>query len=372
MPEKSSEKGFRQDLTPLLHCLTAAMKAQGFTVKVHFELEGAYRPTHAHGKLNLPAINQQLKRLGIAGEIKPEYWQCQWEYVSLFNHQTPAEEATFLAKAFQYLPQIMCQNGAAEVFFVPVVWGGDKGRYMNGSSAIFSTDQRPVHIPNAVQINVSIEDKKKNNLIATTSLGEWLQWQMLTASYRCCLLFLPEEDAFKRLGLRENYNLDAELSSPYELSGGHQGSVALYREKGKHNQAMGLTPLIYSSENTILSYQHDWQKTARVEHRLGATSAAYDPYINMLFVLLCALESVEMWQQTDNLPEPCQPQALPTSLHDRNGQLGAISLFNQDAWFERTLYKYTSNLPEPIRSQAFSVKSQFLSQFHHTFSILDS
>ena len=45
------------------------------------------------------------------------------------------------------------------------------------------------------------------NLVATTELGERLQQQLLKASYANCLLFLPEEEAFERLQLKQRYDL---------------------------------------------------------------------------------------------------------------------------------------------------------------------
>ncbi|UAA39026.1 hypothetical protein KIH87_01265 [Paraneptunicella aestuarii] len=340
MKQQQGANAFQSNLLPTLQSLTEKLVQQGFIPKVHFELEGAYSPAKSHQALDFHAVNQKLKTANIAGELKTEYWQYQWEYVSHYHDQTPAEEAQHLANAIFQLPGIMKQCGAQEVFLKPVVWGGDQGRYIQGSSSIFSTDRRPVHIPNAVQINVSIQDLNKKNLIATTSLGEWLQWHLLQTSYACCLLFLPEEDAFHRLGLRHNYSLDAELSSPFELSGGHQGSIALYREKGKHNQDMGIVPLLYGSHDQVLSYHQDWHSTARIEHRLGATSQHYDPYLNVLFILLNILEAIESWQIHPGFPPQYTTKALPKSLYDNNKETGAISLFKQDYWLSKTIAKH--------------------------------
>lgn len=326
------------------------LEIKGFKALVHFELEGVCELRANHQQLDYQGINKKLAQLGIDGELKSEYWRNQWELVSLFNGQSPLKEAQNLARAMQLLPSIMCQHGADKVMMVPVAWGADKGRYISGSGAIFSLDTRSVHIPNAIQMNVSVENQQGENLFAQPGLGEWIQHQLLVNSYHCCLLFLPEEDAFKRLALRQDYGLDAELSSPVILSGGHQGSIALYKEKGKHNQAMGLEPLFFATDNSVLHYAGDWRKTARIEHRIGATSKNYDPYLNMLFILINVLEGIDKWQSAETLPI-FEDRALPVSLYDQPSKLdeqvklGAFSLFKNDNWLLEKINVYCQNMP---------------------------
>jgi hypothetical protein len=326
------------------------LKTKEFKVLVHFELEGVCELRKVQQKLDYEGINKKLANLNIDGELKSEYWKNQWEFVSLFNGQSPLKEAHNLALAMKTLPAIMCQHGASKVMMVPVAWGADKGRYVRGSDAIFSLDTRSVHIPNAIQMNVSVENKQGENLFAQKGLGEWIQYELLVNSYACCLLFLPEEDAFKRLALRQDYGLDAELSSPVVLSGGHQGSIALYKQIGKHNQAMGLEPLFFATDNTVLHYAGDWRKTARIEHRIGATSKNYDPYLNMMFILINVLEGISKWQKAESLPK-FEDKVLPVSLYDQydlqNGQqkLGALSLFKNDSWFVNKLNYYCQDMP---------------------------
>ena len=74
----------------------------GYQAQIHFELEGCYRTNHSPHhiqKLNFSALNQYLTTLDIDGEIVNEYWKNQWEYVSLFNGQTPLKEAENYAQA---------------------------------------------------------------------------------------------------------------------------------------------------------------------------------------------------------------------------------------------------------------------------------
>jgi hypothetical protein len=337
---------------------------QGFKPVVHFELEGVFEPTNIRQGLDYPGVNRALAKLNIDGELKTEYWLNQWEYVSLFKGQTPLKEAQNLANAMRVLPRIMQANGAKTVSLCPVAWAGDKGRYASGSKTIFSTDTRSVHIPNAIQINVSVENLRGENLIPDTKLGEWIQHQLLQTSYECCLLFLPEEDAFKRLALRKDYALDAELSSPCVLSGGHQGSIALYKEWGKHNQPMGMEPLFYRPDNGVLSYSGDWTKTARIEHRIGATSNAYDPFMNILFILLNILDALKQWQGGDDLPPEFYDKTLPASIHDDDRAIGALSLFEQNSWFSHRIDHYCESLQgAPEITVGETLKANFVQRF---------
>ena len=358
--------------------LLNVLREKGFKTLVHFELEGVFELRANFKNLDYAGVNQQLIKLDIDGELKSEYWKNQWEFVSLFNGQSPLKEAQNLARAMQLLPAIMCQHGASKVMMEPVSWGADKGRYVHGSGAIFSLDTRSVHIPNAIQMNVSVKNKHDENLFAQEGLGEWIQYELLVNSYACCLLFLPEEDAFRRLALRNDYGLDAELSSPVILSGGHQGSIALYKEIGKHNQAMGLEPLFFASDNSVLNYVGDWRKTARVEHRIGATSKNYDPYLNMVFILINVLEGIGKWQN-QNLPPIFEDKALPGSLYDQinkqDGQvkLGALSLFKNDNWLVNKIDFYCQDIPNiNAIDLGAKIKEMMLSKYQRSVITLKS
>lgn len=324
------------------------LKHLGYQAQIHFELEGCYRIKHSTNysqKLNFNIINQYLRSLDIDGEMVSEYWRNQWEYVSLFNGQTPLKEAMNLHQVISNLPKwlkkLYSENGVVETLIEPVVWSGDKGKLAIGSNQIFTDDTRAVHIPNAVQLNVSVLDHNGNNLIAKDGFGEYLQYCFLNTSLECCLLYLPEEAAFERLSLKTRYGLEQELCSPVDISGGHQGSVALYKKLGKHNQNMGEEPLLYDKHNQILSMQQNWQKTARIEHRLGASSMDYNPYINVIYGLLNVIDAIEAYEINQHLSPPkFIPLSLPKSLFTdkKNANtVGAIDLFKASSWFSEKL-----------------------------------
>lgn len=332
-------------------CIAACqqhLNKRGFLARVHFEVEGMV--SMPSGKpLNFSAVNRELKKLGIPGELKKEYWPGQWEYVSDMAGQSPLEEAQFVTRVMTLLPELFKAQGALKVWLDPVVWHGSKQRYAQGSDAIFAEQTGSVHIPNAIQINVSAETLEGENLMPDSGLGEWLQHQLLCTSYACCLLYLPESLAFERLALRTFYGLDTELSSPWELSGGYKGSIALYKEKGKHDQPMGLKTLVIGADHAPLLSEENWRATCRVEHRLGATSKKYNPFINVLFILLNLINAIDLWQEGAKAPD-FAARALPQSLQDGDadlevsGEQGALSLFRKDDWFSNSINQYCQNV----------------------------
>ena len=319
----------------------------GYQAQVHFELEGCYQVSSEKcttQKLNFHRINKHLKQLDIDGEIVSEYWRNQWEYVSAFNGQTPLKEAINLHKVISKLPiwfkHLYRDVGVVETFIKPVIWSGDQGKLAAGSSQIFTNDSRSVHIPNAIQLNVSVVDAQGKNLIAKDGFGEYLQYCFLRTSLECSLLYLPEEAAFERLALKTQFGLSQELCSPVDISGGHQGSVALYKKLGKHNQQMGEEPLLYDEYNKVLSVQQNWHKTARIEHRLGASSINYNPYINVIFGLLNVIDAIEAYKKGQYLLFPkFSPVSLPQSLFTKtdNEKLGAVDIFKESSWFSESL-----------------------------------
>ncbi|WDE02030.1 hypothetical protein SG35_025470 [Thalassomonas actiniarum] len=321
----------------------------GYSPAVHFELEGCYRfpPCRANQELDFALLNRQLGSLGIDAELVPEYWSHQWEYVSVFNGQTPLKEADNLAFALEKLPYLFAQQGVVQTLITPVVWCGDKGQLALGCSNIFSGEARAVHIPNAVQINISASNGSGENIIAKHGFGEYLQQCFLQTSLACCLLYLPEEDAFERLLLKSRYGLAKELCSPVDISGGHQGSIALYKEYGKHNQDMGVEPLLYDAANQVLLSRKNWQKTARIEHRLGASSKHYNPYLNVVFALVNLVDALEVYNHKGcqaGLKAPPAPVSLPGALnHDKDG-FDAVSLFARQQWFSERINAVQLNM----------------------------
>ena len=359
----------------------------GFKAQIHFELEGCYRvkaSKSSSSKINYDLINQYLRSVNIEGVLVSEYWRNQWEYVSLFNGQSPLKEAQNLQQVITQLPflfeKFYGELGVIETLIQPVVWSGDNGKLATGSNQIFTHDTRSVHIPNAIQLNVSVLNKDKKNIIAEAKFGEYLQQCFLQTSFECCLLFLPEEAAFERLKLKSQYGLSQELCSPADISGGHQGSIALYRMLGKHNQKMGEEPLLYDVNNKVLTVQTDWKKTARIEHRLGASSVAYNAYANVIYALLNIIDAIDIYEKKPNIEVvKFTPIALPESLFTNSDNLsscGAIDIFKNSSWFSERLNTAQCNYNKMMSDTALScqvplgdnLKQMILNQYQVKFS----
>lgn len=320
----------------------------GFKPLIHFELEGCFQPSANYSQpLDYAILNKQLAALNIDGQLIPEYWSNQWEYISLFNGQSPLKEADNLSCAIKKIPALFALQGIKNTLIKPVVWSGDSGKLALGSKDIFTNERRAVHIPNAIQMNISALDDKGKNIIPYHGFGEYLQQCFLHSSLACCLLYMPEEEAFERLKLKDKYGLAQELCSPIDLSGGHQGSIALYKKVGKHNQPMGEEPLLYDHNNKVMVSTSDWEKTARIEHRLGASSVYYNAYTNVVFGLLNLIEALEKYtieeyiteEYIEHKSENNTQGVLPESLYDKGNKQGAISLFAQSNWFNTSLNK---------------------------------
>lgn len=322
---------------------------------IHFELEGCYQPDQIQHPTKLHSadftkMNQRLRDHSILGIIKPEFWQYQWEYASCMNDQSPLRVASDLNKFMHVIPQIMAEQGIANVIIKPVVWSGDSMGYHQNSSTLFCTENKAIHIPNAVQINISARDTKDNNILTINQYGENLQTKLLETSYECSLLFLPDNESFQRLQLKTNFNLSSELTSPQKLSGGHQGSIAFYTTHDKHNRQITGRNLVNKKNQTVAHNKEYWRQASRIEHRLGASSYQYNPYVNIAFVLANMVESSQGFLDNNehyqiekkldlNNNEPWTHKELARSLLCEDHQTGAIKIFQQSKWLEDTINK---------------------------------
>jgi len=325
----------------IIDALQQHISLLGFRPLVHFELEGGCQfSEHSQQKaIDFDAINRLLQQTNIPAKLVEEFWPNQWEYVSELAGQSPLEEAEYLAKAMQLLPQCFAQQGVIKTLITPVIWNGAKQRMVSGSKQLFEGKSRQVHIPNAVQINVSVQDGQQNNLVAQQLFGECLQHCFLKTSLANSIIFLPEHDAFERILLKTKYGLQDELCSPVDISGGHQGSVALYRDIGKHNQLLGVEALVVDQYEQPMITQQNWQKTARVEHRIGAASVHYNPFWNVIYALANIIDALEAYfyeSKKADYPTKWQAQQLPAKLSDDNGQ-DALALFEKDNWLSQRI-----------------------------------
>ncbi|KAF0185871.1 MAG: hypothetical protein FD163_539 [Hyphomonadaceae bacterium] len=358
-----------------IEILQLQIQSFGFTPIVHFELEGGYKSSnetpYSHS-LDFVAANLALDKYGLQGELKPEFWPCQWEWASKFENQTPLRAAENLAKAIKIIPSILCKHGAKEVFIKPVLWNGAYGRIASPSQNIPDDNNLPVHVPNSIQINVSALNAQNENAIPMDGLGEVLQNRFLRTSRDCCLLYSPESEAFERFGLKKNYGLEKELSSPHDISGGHQGSIALYKEVGKHNQKLGEKSIVYDENGEEIMVSYDWKPLSRVEHRLGSASLHYNAAVNTVFALANLSDAIMFNSGVfdRNFVDESGDFELPKSLF--GGDESAYALFEHGVWFENKInavaqYALQNNLHQSdeiiVKNLGTLLKKEILKQY---------
>jgi hypothetical protein len=308
---------------------------------VHFELEGTYTPQKKSKELNYKAINKFLKNNNVLAKLKPEYWEGQWEWESLFLGQSPTKTADDLAYSIKNLPVILLCFGAKDVTLRPVSWCTPQYKKISTSQILLDHQTSILHIPNSIQISISASLPNGDNALLKENLGEVLQNCLLHTSKNCSLIFCPEEESFQRLSLKSKYNLSKSLSSPDNISGGRTGSIAYYKRFGKHGQELGKIPKLYDPKGTPITYDTNWKKQARIEHRIGSSSKNYKAHLNALYALANLSQAIKITQKKE---PPLQIQHisenLPESLYSPEG---AIALFKKETWLFNRLKRDLCN-----------------------------
>jgi hypothetical protein len=76
------------------------------------------------------------------------------------------------------------------------------------------------------------------------------------------IFFIPNQAALDRIFVKDEYDLCEELSSPNNISGGNQGSIACYLELDKKNKPNTVDGFFNDEKN-------NWHEIARIEFRLA-------------------------------------------------------------------------------------------------------
>ena len=128
--------------------------------------------------------------------------------------------------------------------------------------------KKSVHIPNSVQINLSLW-KENQNLLVDKNFAYFLQNLLIENSINNLIFFIPNQTALDRIFVKDEYDLKEELSSPNNISGGNQGSVACYLELDKKNKPNTIDGVFNEDKN-------NWYERARIEFRLASSSLNYN------------------------------------------------------------------------------------------------
>ena len=134
----------------------------------------------------------------------------------------------------------------------------------------------------------------------------------------------------------------------------------MYKQRGKHNQKMGLSPVLYDSKHRVLTSTQNWRALSRVEHRLGAASQYFNPFVNVVFALANLADALkqkrnsptrrsrEYNQNQVNPDAPClsPTQELPRSLLNDGKNSGALEIFQQGQWFATAVNQAVAEIKE--------------------------
>jgi len=232
----------------LIDAFDEAIHALGYAAIIQYELEGIHTSAN-NSNPDFECMNAALEADGILGEIKQEYWHNQWEWASHMAGQTPRKATDDLAHMLHHGDTYFTEH---DIRIAPISWGHEVAHRPHDDKDVYACE---VHVPNAVQVNISVCDDAGHSIMLQDKFGERLQQTLIRTSYENCALFLPEDEAFTRLRLRSDYHLEGIISSPYDISGGHQGSIAFYQTHDKHNCH-------------FLSKMHGWNRYVTLLHQI--------------------------------------------------------------------------------------------------------
>jgi hypothetical protein len=297
---------------------------------INIELEGVYFDNqHLPKDEFYNKTNLQLHNFGIKAKLKPEFWNNQWEYESNLQignvNQTIDSYQKFLKNINQiFSPQIPKIE--------PISYNWQK------------LEDRVIHIPNSIQINISLW-KEGFNILANKNYAIFLQNLLIKNSIQNLIFFIPDQKSLDRLFLKEKYSLQDKLISPCDISGGRKGSIACYLEKNKKNLPNVLNIDFDNLDYKIAGHQYTWQKNARIEFRLASASLDYNLELHILFVMIIALESLMLYKEDKNYEEAKNCYRPPAKFyHHRDDNI--ISRYKNGSFFKKKIAFFLKNEPK--------------------------
>ena len=264
-------------LEELINFVEEILQERQIKISINIEVEGGYKINESNFDENhfYNKINQAIKSFNINARIKPEFWKNQWEYESDFQVGKVNNVLQDYDKLLDNLNKIFAPQTP---IFEPILYDWQQTEV--GKS---------VHIPNSVQINLSLW-KENQNLLVDKNFAYFLQNLLIENSINNLIFFIPNQAALDRIFVKDEYDLKEELSSPNNISGGNQGSVACYLELDKKNKPNTIDGVFNEDKN-------NWYERARIEFRLASSSLNYNIYLHTFFVMIIALEAVLKYQK---------------------------------------------------------------------------
>jgi len=274
---------FNSKLKESNNWIEKTLKERQLKISINIEAEGGYRINESNFDENnfYNQTNQRIRNLNINARIKPEFWANQWEYESDFQISNVNKVLQDYDKFLDNLNEIFEPQTP---IFEPILFDWQKTK-----------EGKSVHIPNSVQLNLSLWKDNKNFLV-DKDFACLLQNLLIENSINNLIFFIPNQAALDRIFLRNEYDLWEELSSPNDISGGNQGSIGCYLELNKKNQPN-------TKEGFFNEYKNNWHERARIEFRLASSSLNYNIYLHTFFVMIITFEAILTYQETSkNIP----------------------------------------------------------------------
>ena len=312
-------------LKELINWIEDVLKEQQLRISINIEAEGGYKinennfdENHFYNK-----INQEIKNLNISARIKPEFWSNQWEYESDFQVSNVNNVLQDYDKLLNNLNKIFAPQTP---IFEPILYDWQK-----------TNAGKSVHIPNSVQLNLSLW-KNNKNLLVDKNFAYFLQNLLIENSIDNLIFFIPNQAALDRIFVKDEYDLCEELSSPNNISGGNQGSIACYLELDKKNKPNTVDGFFNDEKN-------NWQERARIEFRLASSSPNYNIYLHTFFVMIIALEATLRYKENNKTIPINNSYNIPRIFSD--DALDSIeSRYEKENFFKEKIDFFKKNLSE--------------------------
>ena len=153
-----------------------------------------------------------------------------------------------------------------------------------------------------------------------------------------------------RLHLKSSYNLDQELSSPCDISGGNTGSIAYYAETNKKNTQLNPEKILLNHQGDMVYFKNNWHHKAQIEYRLASSCIHFNLYNQCNFLLLNCLSSYLSFKKTAQ--KPIKKTCPISKLFYSNHKPSILLQFKNDAFLIKWSQEHSKNI-QAVNKQAF-------------------
>jgi len=325
------------------------LEEKGIKSSINIELEGTYLDNDNLQKNNFyQKANNELKKLGIKGKLKPEFWKNQWEYESNFQIGNTIQTINGYQKFY---------HNTNKIFFPQIP------NIQPISYNWQELDGKLIHVPNAIQINISLW-KKGFNMLSDKNFAFFLQNTLIRDSVNNLIFFIPNQKSLDRLFLKEDYDLKEKLMSPHEISGGTKGSIACYLEKDKKDLPNNLKLNCDNLHYKIADHKYDWQKNARIEFRLASADLEYNLQLHIVFIMLAMLESLILYDEGKEYNQIKATYKVPRKFYDSELD-NIITRYEDGLFLDKKTHLFSKKLQEKSFSQLIKILNQVKSELRN-------